>query len=179
MTVQYCASMCSSNAYFGVEYGGECYCGNTLSAGSMPTFESQCNVPCPGNPAQICGGGNRLSLYGKTNTPPVVTVPEDLPNVDSFVYEGCWTEGVGVRALSGGSIADGAMSTSACGSFCLNLGFVMFGLEYSSECFCGNELAASSTLVGDGDCAMACSGAPGESCGGPNRLSVYRWVSGS
>jgi hypothetical protein len=34
MTVEQCAKFCSDYIYFGVEYSQECYCGNTLAAGS-------------------------------------------------------------------------------------------------------------------------------------------------
>lgn len=37
-------------------------CGNTLQNGGAPA-SSGCNVACAGQPAKICGGVNRLSLY--------------------------------------------------------------------------------------------------------------------
>ena len=63
MTIERCAGNCTSYQYFGVEYGNECYCGNTLGVGSVKALESDCSMTCPGNSSEICGNGNRLTLY--------------------------------------------------------------------------------------------------------------------
>lgn len=108
-------------------------------------------------------------------------MPDDVPAVTGYAYWGCWTEGEGVRALDrgkggGGSVSDGGgMSVEACSSYCINGGFAMFGLEYSSECWCGDALDESSVVAIEEDCSMVCSGDPAQKCGGPNRLSVYLW----
>ncbi|KUJ12265.1 uncharacterized protein LY89DRAFT_738058 [Mollisia scopiformis] len=64
MTLEMCAASCAGYTYWGVEYGGECYCGNALSAGSVlaPT-QSDCSFTCPGNALEYCGAGNRLEMY--------------------------------------------------------------------------------------------------------------------
>ena len=46
------------------------------------------------------------------------------------------------------------------------------GIEYASECYCGNALSAGSVLTASG-CSMTCSGNSSEYCGGPNRLNFY------
>lgn len=133
-------------------------------------------MACSGDPLTTCGGPNRLSLYGSSATPPTVT-PNPHPAVTTIQPEGCWTELPGPRALAGaGAYSGSAMTTAGCGSYCLNSGFTWFGTEYGSECYCANGLDAASTMALATDCAMACSGAAGEICGGPNRLSVYQWV---
>ncbi|KIW20071.1 hypothetical protein PV08_00646 [Exophiala spinifera] len=63
MTVQYCAGNCTGYAFFGVEYGQECYCGNTLNTGSVTATDQRCSMTCAGNSSTICGGPNGLSLY--------------------------------------------------------------------------------------------------------------------
>jgi len=63
MTLEMCASDCGGYAYWGVEYGGECYCGNSLNAGSTNATESDCSFLCPGDDLEYCGAGNRLSTY--------------------------------------------------------------------------------------------------------------------
>jgi len=63
MTIETCAAACSGFALFGVEYGRECYCGNSLNSGSVSTSTGECNTVCPGNKAQFCGAGNRLNVY--------------------------------------------------------------------------------------------------------------------
>ncbi|EHK96804.1 putative fungistatic metabolite [Glarea lozoyensis 74030] len=52
MTVEKCAAACTGYEWFGVEYGRECYCGNTINDGSVPTARSECSTPCPGNSAE-------------------------------------------------------------------------------------------------------------------------------
>jgi hypothetical protein len=63
MTLELCASFCSKYTFFGIEYGGECYCGNTFNNGSVKVEDAECSTPCPGNEAEWCGAGNRLSVY--------------------------------------------------------------------------------------------------------------------
>ncbi|KAK3501694.1 heme peroxidase [Neurospora crassa] len=63
MTLEGCAEACSGWEYFGVEYGRECYCGNTLRGGSAPAPLADCSFTCAGTPYEYCGAGNRLELY--------------------------------------------------------------------------------------------------------------------
>lgn len=130
---------------------------------------------CGGDDTQYCGAGNRLELYSTTATlPPTSTssAPSNLPTVPPFALVGCQAEGVGARALSGAMYASGtALTLRACAAFCA--GFRYFGTEFSSECWCGNALHASSAPAPLTDCAMPCSGAPAQYCGGPNRLTLY------
>lgn len=70
MTPQVCLFHCEQYNYAGVEYGQECWCGNTLNlagwADSTPgnnVSSSECNVVCPGNATEYCGAGNILQLY--------------------------------------------------------------------------------------------------------------------
>ncbi|KAK4141379.1 WSC domain-containing protein [Dichotomopilus funicola] len=223
MTIAVCETHCTGLGFdiWGVEYGGECYCGNALAQGSFPAFSTDCTMPCPGDtppttttttepptetptdipapadPARaktkrrttllnpradttICGGPNRLSLYGTSPDPPTVT-PYPHPAVGPTPsYLGCWTEltdALGLRTLPGASgFSPTDMTVAGCGSYCLNNGFEVFGLEYGAECYCGAELNVNSTSVAEAECGMACSGAAEEVCGGSNRLSVWEWV---
>ena len=70
MTIDRCLSVCSNYAYAGVEYGRECWCGNTINfagnTGAVPgknVSDADCSTPCPGNSSQFCGNGNRINLY--------------------------------------------------------------------------------------------------------------------
>ncbi|KAK1762165.1 WSC domain-containing protein [Phialemonium atrogriseum] len=69
MTVEICADYCldqQGQTMFGLEYGGECYCSDELQSGSVLVDDEDCNMACPGNAAEMCGAGNRLSVYQKT-----------------------------------------------------------------------------------------------------------------
>jgi hypothetical protein len=49
--------------YAAVQYGRECFYGDTLAAGSVEQPLGECNFLCPGNPLEYCGAGGRLLLY--------------------------------------------------------------------------------------------------------------------
>ncbi|TPX11566.1 uncharacterized protein E0L32_007777 [Thyridium curvatum] len=97
MTLDSCAAFCSAYTYFGVEYGRECYCGNTLRDGSTLATLSDCSFLCPGDKTEYCGAGNRLELYKKgaavsnstssatssTVTSSTITSPVSSPTVAS------------------------------------------------------------------------------------------------
>ncbi|KAH8797370.1 putative glyoxal oxidase precursor [Xylogone sp. PMI_703] len=67
-TVQLCAQECSEYTYIGLEYGRECWCGNSFGAGANLTADSDCNMACAGDSSAYCGAGNRLSVYIKNRT---------------------------------------------------------------------------------------------------------------
>ena len=60
-------SDCSAYSHFGVEYGGECYCGDVINTGSVLATLSDCSFICPGNAYEYCGAGNRLEMYELTS----------------------------------------------------------------------------------------------------------------
>lgn len=64
-TVAKCVDACKvgSYEYAGVEYGGECWCGNAFSAGAVPAPIADCNMLCNDNATEYCGGPSRLNVY--------------------------------------------------------------------------------------------------------------------
>ncbi|KAF8870182.1 hypothetical protein BD779DRAFT_612568 [Infundibulicybe gibba] len=72
MTPLVCQLLCSGYRYAGVEYGTQCYCGNSFDNGATGSAipESSCPFQCGGDPSQKCGGDWTLSLYGKPAPPP-------------------------------------------------------------------------------------------------------------
>ncbi|KAF9492944.1 WSC-domain-containing protein [Pleurotus eryngii] len=63
-TIEFCLATRSMHgfAYAGLEFGDECFCGNTLGS-STKAADSQCTMACKGNIKQFCGGPDRLTLY--------------------------------------------------------------------------------------------------------------------
>ncbi|CZR61108.1 related to glyoxal oxidase precursor [Phialocephala subalpina] len=244
MTLETCASNCAAYTYWGVEYGGECYCGNTLNTGSvLATNQADCSFTCPGNEYEYCGAGNRLEMYklsastssssssvvpstsassssvssstsstsssstvsstsstsspsssstatttssssslssttttSSTSTsstgPPLFTgTPKINQTIGSLQYMGCALE-VSGRALSGMSYTSSLMTIESCSSFCMQNNYALSGVEYSSQCYCGNGISSASSF-GQTGCTMTCSGNTAEYCGGSDRLSVF------
>jgi WSC domain len=60
-TNELCAVACSGFQYFGTEYANQCYCGNSINAGSVNQSSldpavNGCNMVCKGNQNEYCGG---------------------------------------------------------------------------------------------------------------------------
>lgn len=124
MTVEKCMSACTDFKYFGLEYGRECYCGNSFSEGSVETQLSDCSFTCPGDTNQNCGAGNRLDIYTRKVDPVLST---------EYKAKGCHAEPSSGRSLAAESTSSDDMTTAKCASFCGGKGYKLFGLEYYHE----------------------------------------------
>ncbi|KAJ3553098.1 hypothetical protein NM688_g3800 [Phlebia brevispora] len=72
MTPTLCQNMCGSKGFSmaGLEYGAECYCGNSFAnnlGGPIP--DSQCSMACAGDSAFMCGGSWALSVFKQSSGP--------------------------------------------------------------------------------------------------------------
>lgn len=172
MTIQACAAFCSGFKYFATEYAAECYCGNTLGAGSAAADLADCSMPCSGNAFQYCGGPNRIELYQTDPaTPPSGPVQPATVAGGLWSFYQCATETAGVRALAADGFAADTMTLEACALYCD--AYAYFGTEYGRECYCGAGLNAGSVEAPASDCSMACAANANNFCGNGNRLSVY------
>ena len=65
MTVEMCLSTCRDNGfpYSGLQWQIECYCGDEPANGFQWAWPDKCEDRCAGNPFQICGGSDALSVY--------------------------------------------------------------------------------------------------------------------
>ncbi len=43
--------------------GIQCFCGGETDSVGAPGLSNNCNITCPGNSSQMCGGHLSLSLY--------------------------------------------------------------------------------------------------------------------
>ncbi|EFE40559.1 hypothetical protein TRV_04725, partial [Trichophyton verrucosum HKI 0517] len=100
-------------------------------------------------------------------------------DADTWTYLGCYTDQVGARTLGqvgytlGGP---GNMTVANCQNGCASQGYSLAGVEYSSECWCDNQLRNGGGPAPDGEamCSMPCNGNPEQKCGGPGRLNLYQ-----
>ncbi|KAK0732550.1 WSC domain-containing protein [Apiosordaria backusii] len=178
MTAAKCALNCAGYDFFGTQWSRECFCGSILPTEPAPA--SDCSMPCSGDDNELCGAGMRLNVYSfnkestsTTSSEPATSSPTSVPTIDGFEYQGCYTDNVPQRVLGGKVVVDGAMTLEKCASSCKDSGYALFGVQYSSECFCGTSLDAASVQVPDTECGMACSGDQSQKCGDGNRLSLY------
>jgi len=69
MTVELCLKGCAAQGYTyaGLEFGSQCYCGNSFPSDKLPVAHdgsfSRCDMPCSGNNTQWCGGKSAMNLY--------------------------------------------------------------------------------------------------------------------
>ncbi|KAK6086342.1 copper radical oxidase [Seiridium cupressi] len=161
MTPQKCADACSGYRYAGIEYGRECWCGDTLHGGTYAA-DSDCSFLCPGDQHSFCGAGNRLTLYA---------VPGPA-NLTGYNYKGCYVDDVNTRLFNSIRSGDDNMTVEECAAACSQYSY--FGVENGNECFCGLSLNSSISPVSESQCGKPCPGNRIESCGDANRLSVYQ-----
>jgi hypothetical protein len=166
MTIEKCASLCSDYTFYGLEYGGECYCGNTIDHGAFKFVDqSVCNMACKGNSEEICGGNSALNIYGPPQTEPEVVVP-------SFTYVGCFDDS-GARVFNQRYSSEHSMTHDYCFQTCTLAGFTYAGLEWGKECWCGNSVLRIAHQLLDGACSQPCSGDASETCGNAVTLQLY------
>jgi hypothetical protein len=91
-TIESCVSMAKNAGYTfaGVQYGGECWAGNTIGYNVLPSWD--CITPCTANPNELCGGTWANSIY-QMMTPGSTTWPgwESASTVaSSWLFDAGW-----------------------------------------------------------------------------------------
>ena len=60
-----------------------------------------------------------------------------------------------------------------CIALCKMHGFLLAGVQYSDNCWCGNTPPPSTARTSESECNMPCSGDSSKTCGGSWRMNVY------
>ncbi|KAF8525138.1 copper radical oxidase [Hysterangium stoloniferum] len=192
MTVQLCLDACFTAGYHlgGVEFAVECYCDVSFKNGGAPVTDGRCNMICAGNSTEFCGGPSGLNMYNFTGTitnppnpnpnPPgggggTGSAPAPVTNLPgTFKSAGCFVDNAFGRVLTTQLPDNNALTVESCVNSCAASNFTIAGLEFSVQCFCGNEIVNGGVLaINQNDCNMLCGGNSSEACGAGNRLSVY------
>ncbi|KAH8701492.1 copper radical oxidase [Phaeosphaeriaceae sp. PMI808] len=179
-----CIKFCKDRGYLlaGTGYSNECFCDNSIDSSSALTSFG-CSTSCSGNINEVCGGSDRLSVYQHVKN---LVVARQVPGngtalkKQGWFPEGCYTDSVGSRTLASGGTVDGAMTNAKCQNACRSAGYILAGTEYSGECYCDNQIRNNGGPASDGEakCNMLCNGNQTEACGGPDRLSLFRFYVG-
>lgn len=90
-------------------------------------------------------------------------------------YVGCVRDDRNSRALSSMNILGEKNGPAACEEFCSERGYVVFGLQYTVECFCGteNDDIYLNGARDEKECKDECPDGSGAACGDFNRMNVY------
>jgi len=93
----------------------------------------------------------------------------ELPSYN-LKYVGCFQDSVNPRDLNDANMTYVDMTAEMCNAYCSQLEFKYFGLQNSSQCFCGNSYGKFGL---SNNCQMSCSGNAQQKCGGNYVNSVY------
>lgn len=174
MTPAVCSQLCSNYTLFGLEYGTQCMCGNTITPGhAFPITNTRCQIPCSGNSSLACGGQSTIYIYQQLPPPP--SPPSGLFSNISYTPGGCLAEAPnGARALDAFVVVDPAMTPALCAGICGMSNYRYFGVEYGDECWCDNSIAPGAVLLSNSSqCNFPCPGDSKQTCGG--LLSLNLW----
>ncbi|KAI0782062.1 hypothetical protein C8Q75DRAFT_539770 [Abortiporus biennis] len=184
-----CTQACNSRGFTiaGLEFGQECYCGNSFQNAGQAVDASQCNMACASG-SGTCGGNWVMNIYKKSGhvavpTSVVVTtvqsstatsqptaVASSLPN--GWTPAGCYTDS-SHRTLNQSPIADNTVNIESCITHCNKAGFTIAGLEYGHECYCGNSFLNGGKKTDNSQCFMPCAAGGSGNCGGNWALNVF------
>ncbi|TDZ14852.1 WSC domain-containing protein [Colletotrichum sidae] len=165
-----CTTACANQGfqYAGLEFGSECYCGTGISNGGAPIADKLCNMACTADKTEYCGGRAAINIY-KSSAPQVAQ--SKIP--DGWAMKNCYTDSPSARALSYKVPSFDKFSAAQCVSQCAGLGYLFAGLEYGSECYCGNTIDNGNKPASSG-CDMSCAGNRADTCGGAGRVNIYQ-----
>eukprot|EP00752_Nemacystus_decipiens_P010979 g9756.t1 len=167
MTPEMCANYCEGEEFFGTQYGVECWCSGEKDIDELSRHGTgTCDMKCPGDSKQSCGGVWSMSLYHYGASP-----TSDAP--EGSKYLGCYKDVVSDRALSHKTTSRSDMSHERCLDFCNDSKkSKFFAVQFGKECFCG-EAQEQYDKHGRAICDMPCSGDNDLICGGNAAMNVF------
>ena len=83
-----------------------------------------------------------------------------------WTYKGCYIDNAQGRILGYQFPDSQTLTVESCINSCIAQGYIVAGMEYAAQCFCGNGVVNGGALASsDTQCNMACSGNSQEMCG--------------
>ncbi|KAK3377203.1 WSC domain-containing protein [Lasiosphaeria ovina] len=173
MVPDFCVAKCKQGnyKYAGLENGNQCWCSPV--APTTKVADSQCSTLCTGSMA-TCGGSGFVELY---STGATGSLPPPTPPPTGYAMTGCYADNSNARVLpvdKSGSLS-GPNTPAACVAACA--GYAYAGVEWTTQCFCGNTLPPQK--MPDTDCSMPCAGDMTVMCGNGGRMNVYSKIAGA
>ncbi|KAJ6579660.1 hypothetical protein DFH09DRAFT_1077253 [Mycena vulgaris] len=193
MTVEKCVAACTNfpgyNTSAGLTAGDEC-CevhpaspllsadrAATIGCGDYsvtPSVPAPCGTRCTGNGREICGGDSSMAIYSN----PITVLPQYLTFFGNWSLQGCFVTGGPHLLPTKATIIPDGLHARKCIDSCWS--FTSAGMEAGNECWCGNitYTVAPGVMTPMSECNSRCSDESSlESCGGVNRLQLYKFDS--
>eukprot|EP00903_Cladosiphon_okamuranus_P016219 g14966.t1 len=106
LTTERCALECDGHAFFGTQYGDECWCGDDDTDHLKHGESEACDFKCPGDATQNCGGRWAMNVY--QYGPATITTPQCDGVMSGLGYYCCSAScgtcgGSGCGSRTGGS----------------------------------------------------------------------------
>ncbi len=139
---------------------------NALGSSNTPASPSTSGTP-PSTPTSV-----KTSVTSSTSAPASTSVP---PATNPWFSLGCYTDLVtpNVRVLPTSPSVPGEMTIELCQNACKNGGFTYAGVEFATQCFCGNSIGGGGSKALEAECNKPCAGNSKEICGGGNRINIF------
>lgn len=184
LTPASCQASCFKGGYtyagvgqIGSASNWNCICGTSISsnAGVMP---GQCNIPCPGDSSQTCGGNYIFKIY---QAGPGTTL--SLPTTsDNSTILGCYNlpQSGGFPSSTTYTFTSSSMTRELCLSACRQSGSKWAYTKGPETCACGTDFTPSpGTFIPDSYCTINCNGNSSQKCGDWYQAIVYNISSSS
>ncbi|KAL8801940.1 MAG: hypothetical protein Q9182_004121 [Xanthomendoza sp. 2 TL-2023] len=133
--------------------------GRSSTSTAVPTSSTSTSSAATTNPPSS----------SSTSAPPSAT-----PSQAGYTYVGCYTDLTSGRVLTGKSSSTSTNSYKTCAAYCS--GYTYFGVEYGSECYCGNQFTnpTGPAPKGESECNRKCSGDATQVCGAGGRMNLFK-----
>ncbi|KAG8830432.1 hypothetical protein FRC17_004883 [Serendipita sp. 399] len=178
LTPEKCQSLCENAGFSlaGVEFGRECFCGNTIMGDNRRSYGGNCLIPCTGDSSKKCGGRDAINIFVKDNFEYTAGPANVLDSYNGWSKTQCWQDHASNRILKQGPampIPEDLMTVQKCIDGCAAAGFSSAGVEFGRECFCDNVTYPPGQSEQMSECNKPCTGDGTQFCGGPDRILIY------
>jgi len=112
------------------------------------------------------------ALMSSASQASVLTSRDPPSTYGAWTSIGCWGDNTTARTLHHGVGSSASNTVETCLDTCAAGGFALGGVEYGSECYCGNAILYNYGL--SPECNYACSGNSEEICGGSGTINIYQ-----
>lgn len=170
-----CSTTCVDYAYFGIRYGRDCWCGNTLPV--VTGNQDDCTYPNSGASNEIGGSDTAFSIFQQN--PAVETGPGGSTNTTDGFYLGCLSAQSNEnppRDLFTTYDHTPAESNATTQESCLLecAAFKYFALQNGNTCRCDNSIPFGNIVYLDDEaCDVRAAGNSAEAGGGDTELTAF------